>query len=228
MTVEINSGETGKLEILVVENTLKHQVAARKMLEKHNIRIVDTFDSAIDYLSGKNKEKYDVLLTDLFYTQGEGRMVSNHVSGELPFGFPLALIALKEEIPFIGIVTDMNHHQHPLAYTFDFLKKPVRTEKSTLMFFDERDLNSLYLLKNGKFCRYDEDTCAYPLNEIACLEDLDTDYIKREIKDNPCYPDGFGYQRKKETFALDKEDGKIFVKNWRAALEKLVKPCKVL
>ncbi len=227
MAVEINGGETEKLEILVVENTLKHQVAARKMLEKHNIRIADTFDSAIDYLSGKHKEKYDVLLTDLFYTQGEGRMVSKHVSGELPFGFPLAFISLKEEIPFIGIVTDMNHHQNPLAYTFDFLKKPVRTEKSTLMFFDERDLNSLFLLKKGGFCRYNEDTCAYPLNEIAYPEDFDTDYIRCEIKDNPCYPDGFGYQRKKETFALDDKGDKIFVKNWRAALEKLVKPCKV-
>lgn len=158
-------------KILVVEDTAKHQDAARALLEGHDVTIVDYFEAACDALGGGESIEsisrlatpYDVLLTDLFYTQGrEARMTGDHAaaSEQQPFGIFLAQIAARLGIPYIGVVTDMNHHQHPLAYAFDFFKDvdferkiygavhPFTVDASRMMYFDIRNLKQVYAFEH--------------------------------------------------------------------------------
>lgn len=113
------------LEILVVEDNPKHQKAARELLGEYNLTVVGTFDEAADYLHGKQKKQYDAVLTDMFFTQGRGEMMKEKSMGqiEMPFGYAVALMACKEGIPNVAIVSDANHHDNPIAYTLDFFEK---------------------------------------------------------------------------------------------------------
>ncbi len=158
-------------KILVVEDTFKHQEAARALLEGHDLTIVDCFEAACDALGGEGSREsisrlatpYDVLLTDLFYTQGpEARMVGDHAaaSEQQPFGIFLVQIAARLGVPYIGVVTDMDHHKHPLAYAFDFLKDvdyeqeiygavhQFSVDRSRVMYFDIRDLEDVYAFEH--------------------------------------------------------------------------------
>jgi len=132
-----------KLEILVVEDTPKHQEAARQLLANHNVQIVDTFDEATDLLRLPNicdddlvQPNYDVVLTDMFYTQGQGRCLSpdvKHLAAEqLPFGYPISLMACQKGVPYVAIVSDANHHSGPIAYSMDFFSN-MFTDVRTIM-----------------------------------------------------------------------------------------------
>tara|TARA_B100000315_G_C14502389_1_gene552952 strand:+ start:568 stop:1185 length:618 start_codon:yes stop_codon:yes gene_type:complete len=160
-----------RTRILVVEDKEKHQRAAQALLANHEVIVKPTFDEAIDVLKGKDgfmtggddvaAVPVDALLTDLFYTQGRGEcQASRHLGREeFGFGFPLTLIAALQGVPKIGVVTDMNHHDHPMAYTFDHLKQDgparIRINDAEVMFFDERDLPSMYKTEDGRFLDYD-------------------------------------------------------------------------
>lgn len=158
-------------KILVVEDTFKHQEAARALLQGHELTVVDCFEAACDALGGKGSREsisrlatpYDMLLTDLFYPQGqEARMIGDHTaaSEQQPFGIFLAQIAARLGVPYIGVVTDMDHHKHPLAYAFDFFKDTDRergiygadhrfaVDASRVMYFDIRDLEDVYAFEH--------------------------------------------------------------------------------
>ena len=196
--------ENKKMEILVVEDTEKHQEAARVLLKEYSTDIVSTFDEAMALLAGagaiEKEKEYDVVLTDLFYTQGQGRMQSNRslANEQMPFGFPLALIAVSRKVPYIGIVTDANHHDHPMAY-------------AALDFVWGLSMNSLYYPteSGSKF-------------EIFNTNKLDYAYktLNNEIVTFPktCFDESLRAEEK-----VVKEDGAVLVKNWKAALESLLK-----
>jgi CheY-like chemotaxis protein len=124
--------EKQKLEILVVEDNALHQEAARALLAEHNVTIVGTFDDAADRIYGPSalaierganpKGSYDVIITDLFFPQGRGDMMAdkNMAKEEMPFGYAVAMMAMKEGVEYIAIASDANHHSHPMAYTLDF------------------------------------------------------------------------------------------------------------
>ncbi len=156
-------------KILVVEDTFKHQDAASALLEGHDLTIVDCFEAACDALGGEGSREsisrlatpYDVLLTDLFYPQGrEARMTGDYAaaSEQQPFGIFLAQVAARLGVPYIGVVTDMDHHKHPLAYAFDFFSDPERriyganhrftVDASRVMYFDVRDLEDVYAFEH--------------------------------------------------------------------------------
>ncbi|MDP6293499.1 MAG: hypothetical protein QF486_01355 [Candidatus Woesearchaeota archaeon] len=192
-------------KILVVEDKEKHQKAAQIQLVEHDIIVMPTFDEAMDVLKGKSRfdnggvevppVAVDALLTDLFYTQGRGECQRDRYLGkeEFAFGFPLAYIAALRGIP-TAVVTDMNHHDHPMAYTFDHLQQGreaggILVNGVPVMFFDQRDLSSMFLTKEG--------TC------------VDYDTIQEEVPEGQYVSD------------LIKERGMESVKNWGLALERL-------
>jgi CheY-like chemotaxis protein len=206
-----------KLEILVVDDSDVHRNAASILLADHNPTIVDSFDSANDVLVGKYdwetrttyKKEFNVVLTDLLFPQGrgamqgyEGLMLKNE---PMAFGFPLVLIAARQGVKHIAIVTDMNHHQHPMAYTFDFFKKMSEKHKeierlningSVCMMFDERDLPKLYPMKDGTLT----DNDPYLISDEKQLDN----YITKKV------------------YASGTEDF-LYTKNWAAALDALLK-----
>ena len=198
-------------KILVVEDKPYHQEAARILLPDYDLTIKEDFDSAIDvltedgYARGKRQE-FDIVLTDMLMPQGRGECMGNPDKWrqeEMPFGYPIVLIAAKEGVPFIGVVSDMSHHDHPLVYTLDFLTRdkrkisnghyiespPIRIENSMCRFFGDSSLHMLYM-KDGNL-----------------------------ITANKFSWDDFG--KEPTRYAVHDNGKPIFYKNWKAALEKL-------
>jgi len=112
-----------KLKILVVEDKKENQIAAEKMLSDYDVTIADSYDVAMDYLKDENNN-YDAVLTDMNMPQGRGDCQADKSVKDdiLPFGYAIAMFALKEQVPYIGIVSDSNHHNDQFAYTLDFLR----------------------------------------------------------------------------------------------------------
>ena len=115
------TGLQPKLDILVIEDTEKHQHSAREQFKDHKLVL------ARNYVEGRSALEsgyhYNVLLTDLMMPKGGRETMGpegmKYIFDLLPFGFPLAFLAAKAGIPYIGIVTDVNHHDHPLSAAID-------------------------------------------------------------------------------------------------------------
>jgi CheY-like chemotaxis protein len=161
-------------KILLVEDKEEH-LASLDSMRKSGLEIVVTRDfvSATACLNkGKGPADYEAVLTDLMMPFGgkRGELVGFTYEGEdlrhkeQALGYGIAFCAAKIGVPLIGMVTDMNHHAGPVAGTFDMLyaiddnavgigeghKRPVfRINNSKLVMFDERDLEDLYLNKDG-------------------------------------------------------------------------------
>ena len=160
--------ENKRLEILVVEDKPHHQEAARQLLSEYNVQIVSTFDEVTDLLrlpmtwDGDDlvQPTYDAVLTDMFLTQGRGILspdVRHLASEQMPFGYPIALMACQKGVPYVAIVSDANHHSGPIAYSMDFFAKEYINRKtiqqvgnSRLAIFNGRIKNWTYLNKDGR------------------------------------------------------------------------------
>ena len=126
-----------KLEILVVDDNKGNRASAELLKEDgHKVRTVKTFTDAITLLE---KNKYDVVLTDLMFPFGEKREAMNvgfkaHMENDRyvanPLGYAVVLYAVRKEVPYIALVTDTDHHAGPIAGTFDalldFSAEPMR------------------------------------------------------------------------------------------------------
>lgn len=239
-----NQTQKAKLEILVVEDKTINQESARFLLKNHNVSIAGDFVQAIKILAGAENEKsfppyllsgrttkYDVLLSDMMFPLGGGEdMPCRDTYSEQPLGYSLSLIASRLQVPKIAILTDMNHHSGPIAATFDFIferygntfdRRPIFTlNKTDFMMFDSRDIPRAYLLKNGKVSRENILRSLTP-NEIEFPEDIESDYIRKVIENDSRHPEGYGFDRKRESFFSSDSD-KSCVKNWKAALDILL------
>ncbi|MBI2146685.1 response regulator [Candidatus Woesearchaeota archaeon] len=110
-----------RLDILVIEDTLKHRESAQVQLKEHKLVVLTNYEEGQKAL--ESGYHYNVLLTDLMMPKG-GRSTMGpegmkYIFDLLPFGFPLAFLAAKIKIPYIGIVTDINHHDHPISAAID-------------------------------------------------------------------------------------------------------------
>jgi len=112
---------TPRLDILVIEDTEKHQDSAREQFKDHKLVLARNYEEGRSAL--ESGYHYNVLLTDLMMPKG-GRQTMGpegmkYIFDLLPFGFPLAFLAAKIKVPYIGIVTDVNHHDHPISAAID-------------------------------------------------------------------------------------------------------------
>lgn len=117
-----------KLEVLVVEDTQEHIENAKKLREKgYAVDVVVNYRGAIRAIKEK---KYDVVLTDLFFPWAQGADYPLDSNNEeqcrdaitpQALGYPLAMVAIAAGVPYVGIVTDTNHHTGVMAATTDQL-----------------------------------------------------------------------------------------------------------
>lgn len=136
---------TKKLNILVVEDTFKHQQAARLQLADHNVTVVGTYREGNDLLKPTTDwEKFEILPKEVSYKEriaacttqpawdvvlldqmlpadmcgvnGTGQKLEGQ---EMPLGTILALLALKNGCKNVVVVTDANHHHHPASAALD-------------------------------------------------------------------------------------------------------------
>jgi len=108
------------VNILVIEDTEKHLQSAKEQFIDYTVTLSENYEDGKKFLE---TDSYDVLLTDLLMPKGNmetmGQEGMKYIFDLLPFGFPLALLAAKKGIKYIGIVTDVNHHDHPMSAAID-------------------------------------------------------------------------------------------------------------
>ena len=123
--------EDKKLEVLIVDDNLNQRKAAERQFSTadakkgYNLTIAETYQSAVNTI---RKNKYDALLTDLFFPFGSNEMGETYpISKEQAakpeaLGYPLALEALANGIKNIGIVSMVNHHDGAMAASYERVK----------------------------------------------------------------------------------------------------------
>ncbi len=121
-------------KILIVEDNKAHlQNAVEQLGHFVDLTTAKNFDSGLDAL---RDGKFTFMLTDLMMPKGTSRTMGDRgmemIFEEMPYGFPLAFYAARKEVPIIAIVTDINHHQHPMAYSFDYIHGVHRINNSIL------------------------------------------------------------------------------------------------
>jgi hypothetical protein len=129
---------TKKLSILVIEDTLKHQQAARLQLAEHDVTIAGGYAEG-NKLIWENEGKWDVVLLDLMLPAsmcGAGGSGEKMEGQEMPIGTILAFLALKNGCKNVAIVTDLNHHKHPASAAFDWFggKKRFQVGDANIFF----------------------------------------------------------------------------------------------
>lgn len=191
-----------KLNILVVEDKIIHQKAARMLLDgEYDLRFASSFYGAVKEL---DKKKPDVLLSDMNFPLGEPAMTQDNYMPR-PLGYALALYAARPHIavPRIAILTDTNHHSDAVSDTFDrfiieegeqdlgceaehYPKAVLRLNDSIFVMLDERDNGETYISPEGNIITSSQ------------LDDMRLPYEKAKVfYDNQ-------------------------VKNWKGALEKIL------
>jgi len=143
--------------------------AAKKMLRAQG----SNYKNPLRKVEGMNKAKggYDAILTDLnFPLGGDGYELVNMKNDQIarereaPLGYSLVFLAAQKGIQYAAIITSTNHHQGPIAASFDLLygvppmpkevgpnqmipfeptRVPYKMNNTKVMMFDNRDLPSL-------------------------------------------------------------------------------------
>ena len=98
-----------------------------------------------------SRQQFDVILTDLFLpTCLTGLWKSFYKNGdyekEQPYGLAIVLIAMRRGIKKIALVTNANHHAHPIIYALDPLcmtrSYPICLDDTTFVY----SIDQLYKL----------------------------------------------------------------------------------
>lgn len=110
------------MKVLVVDDKELHLQAAREQLVNHNLLTTDSYEEAIELLA--EGSDIEVLLSDLLmpaepYALGtEGLKYLGH---EMPIGLVLALRAALVRVKMVAVITDANHHSHPMSAALDWI-----------------------------------------------------------------------------------------------------------
>lgn len=128
--------------ILVIEDTPRHQVSARKLLIGHRLTVATGYDEAME-LMGKNR--YEVVLSDLSLPMSS-RTLSDKafVLGALtPYGLLLALEAARQGAKYVTVVTDLSHHDDPISAAFDHFSEYLFQVNGTWVRFTHAPMTEL-------------------------------------------------------------------------------------
>jgi len=108
------------MKILVVDDNAKHRAAAQEQLGEHELAVFDNYTEALDAL--KEGCGYDVVLSDLLMP-AEARTLGSDglkfLGHEISAGFAVLFRAAKVGVPRVAVITDMNHHCHPMSAIID-------------------------------------------------------------------------------------------------------------
>ena len=115
------------MRILLIDDNAKNRAGAKDLLgDKHKLVILDTYVEARDMLT--SGQRFDVVLVDLMLPVVPAvgmnlslEAVEKYHGQEMPLGLTLAFLALKLGYKKVGIVTNTNHHDHPMSAALDIL-----------------------------------------------------------------------------------------------------------
>lgn len=117
-------------KILVIDDSANNQASARESLKDsgYEVKVVGSYDEAIETLEEagiayNNKgDPFEVILCDLLMPAGKRTMGPDgekYVGQEMSLGFALAMTAVMHGAKYVGVVTDLNHHNHPASAAMD-------------------------------------------------------------------------------------------------------------
>ncbi|MDP2736873.1 MAG: hypothetical protein Q8O59_03820 [bacterium] len=113
------------MKILVIDDSVKNQEAAKKQLSGHDLTVVGSYDEGNNKISRRNE--FEAVLVDLLMPASDyaqGREGQKYVGQEMPIGIFLALsAAFNGGAKYVGLLTDTDHHQHPASACVDALNR---------------------------------------------------------------------------------------------------------
>lgn len=134
------------MRILIVEDKPHHLRTAHKFAEEseHEVIIVSSYDEAEQAFIGVNRRakefemNFDVIMTDLLLPASKTGLGNHNDYGEVPYGLSLALLAMRIGVKAIGVLTDGDHHSHPMIWALDPLgaydSRPFKVGDVTMLF----------------------------------------------------------------------------------------------
>ncbi len=149
-----------KLNILLVEDTEVHREAAKQQLSQHNLIICANYAEFADEAKKMVLENrtVDVILTDCLMpaqnVQALAYKRDTWEGQEVSFGPSVLLFAIKQNIKHAGLLMLNNHHDHPIAASFDVVnfrnhKEPFQCGQTRLLittgdYFDDTTTGEKY------------------------------------------------------------------------------------
>jgi len=121
------------MHILIIDDTPAQLDIAKQLLNNHEVVVASGWIEAKKLLTSDSEEYYDnpnafdVVLTDLMMPgEKEGLGNDNDVGKLVPYGFNVAMLALRCGVKKVAVVSngqgdDGNHHQHPVLWACDDL-----------------------------------------------------------------------------------------------------------
>ena len=208
-----------KAHVLIVEDREIHQKGAELLSkEGYQVDIVSDFRKGLECLGGdgprhlfpeKPVKPYMFVLTDLFIPYDSTHRRPDHWE-PTALGFSFALNAARQSIPYIGIITDQNHHDGPIPHSLDlFYIDYTRNSSgrycfdvngSKLMLFDERDGSGLVIARAS----------SQILREITTDGDISYEDAISGVKTDLTYGD-----------LVSNEKGAVGIKDWMGAINAL-------
>ena len=120
------------LHILVIDDMPENIASAKSCLAGHHLTTVTGYQEAMDVLG---REKFDVVLTDLYLPMSLQTMWDEFRLGELvPYGILLMVEAARQGAKHVAVVTDLSHHDDPFSAAFDHYSQfPVKIENAKVV-----------------------------------------------------------------------------------------------
>jgi CheY-like chemotaxis protein len=111
-----------RLRVLVVDDSRAHLAAAVEQLSAdHEVTTTDSYEEALEKIRA---ETYDAVLSDLMMPaepHALGTEGLKHLGHPVAIGFVVALCAARAGVQMVAVITDANHHNHPMSAALDFL-----------------------------------------------------------------------------------------------------------
>ncbi len=124
------------MRILLADDQVRQRRAGKTQLETagHEVTVVGQYNEARELAK---QEPFDFALIDLLMPAEASTLGDEgikHLGEQDGFGFPLAIELAHLNVGAIAVVTDMNHHNHPMAAVVDwFLGRVLSINNKTVI-----------------------------------------------------------------------------------------------
>ncbi|MAG02795.1 hypothetical protein CMI42_05640 [Candidatus Pacearchaeota archaeon] len=136
-------------KILIVDDTEANLITGKLLEDEgHDVIYARDYSEAVNLAgferfpfkaSGRKEDGIDMLLTDLNLPWGEDSEKPHREEGVHALGYGLVLSAMANGISYVGMITNQDHHDSPLAATWDYIPETsFRTGDTVLGIWDNR------------------------------------------------------------------------------------------
>ncbi|MFH1405266.1 MAG: hypothetical protein ABIH21_04190 [Patescibacteria group bacterium] len=133
-------------KLLVVDDNPVHRRSATEQFKAtHNLMALDRYNDVRKVIE-KHSSEISLFLCDLLMpaeSQTLGPEGQNFIGQEVAIGFALALFAISHDVQHVVVLTDTNHHNHPMSAVVDWVGGCKYNSKTRL------DIRHAHLREDG-------------------------------------------------------------------------------